>query len=107
MTSAPGPAARHDGAGDRSPFNGSDVCAAAALPLVPGRRTVMFDQDVWDFGDVAGLAAYLDLRDSRDFGFTAITDRRWRLVAKEYIYARLAPADPVRGRCCPAPAGSR
>ena len=91
---APGPAARHDGAGDRSPFNGSDVCAAAALPLVPGGRTVMFDQDVWDFGDVAGLAAYLDLRDSR-LGFTAITDRRWRLVAKEYIYARLAPADPV------------
>ncbi len=91
---APGPAARHDGAGDRSPFNGSDVCAAAALPLVPGGRTVMFDQDVRDFGDVAGLATYLDLRDSR-LGFTAITDRRWRLVAKEYIYARLAPADPV------------
>ena len=91
---APGPAARHDGAGDRSPFTGSDVCAAAALPLVPGGRTVMFDQDVWDFGDVAGLAAYLHSRDSR-LDFTAITDRRWRLVAKEYIYARLAPADPV------------
>jgi integrase len=87
--------ARHDGAGGhRSPFTGSDVCAAAALPLAPGGRTVWFDQDVWDFGDVAGLAAYLNLCDTR-LDFTAITDRRWRLVAKEYIYARLAPADPV------------
>jgi len=91
----PGSAARHYGAGDhRSAFTGSDVCAAAALPLAPGGRTVWFDQDVWDFGDVAGLAAYLNLCDTR-LDFTAITDRRWRLVAKEYIYARLAPADPL------------
>ena len=91
----PGPAARHDGgAGARSPFTGSDVCAAAGLRLVPGGRTVCFDQDVWDFRDVAGLAAYLDVRDTR-LDFTTITDPRWRLVAKEYIYARLAPADPV------------
>jgi hypothetical protein len=91
----PGPAARHDGGADaRSPFTGSDVCAAAALPLVPGGRTVSFDQDVWDFRDVAGLAAYLDVRDTR-LDFTTITDPRRRLVAKEYIYARLAPADPL------------
>jgi hypothetical protein len=91
----PGPAARHDSAGDHpSPFTGSDVCAAAALPLASGGRTVWFDQDVWDFGDVAGLAAYLNLCDTR-LDFTAITSRRWRLVAKEYIYARLAPADPL------------
>jgi len=91
----PGLAARHDGAGDhRSPFTGSDVCAAAALPLASGGRTVWFDQDVWDFGDVEGLAAYLRQCDTR-LDFTAITDRRWQLVAKEYIYARLAPADPV------------
>ena len=69
------------------------MCAAAALLLVPGGHTASFDQDVWDFGDVAGLAAYLDMRDTR-LDFTTITDPRWRLVAKEYIYARLAPADP-------------
>ena len=34
------------------------------------------------------------MRDTR-LDFTTITDRRWQLVAKEYIYARLAPADPV------------
>jgi len=91
----PGPAARHDGGTNaRSPFTGSDVCAAAALPLIPGGRTVSFDQDVWDFRDVAGLAAYLDVRDTR-LDFTTITDPRRRLVAKEYIYARLAPADPL------------
>jgi hypothetical protein len=91
----PGPAARHDGgAGSLSPFTGSDVCAAAALPLVPGGRPVVFDQDVWDFRDVAGLAACLDVCDTR-LDFTTITDPRRRLVAKEYIYARLAPADPL------------
>ena len=92
---APGPAVRPGSAGGpRSPFTGSDVCAAAALPLAPGGRTVMFDQDVWHFGDVEGLAAYLRQCDPR-LDFTAITERRWQLVAKEYIYARLAPADPV------------
>ena len=91
----PVPAARHDGAGaPRSPFTGSDVCAAAGLPIVPGGRTVMFDQDAWHFDDVAGLPAYLP-RTSIRLDFTIITEPRWRLVAKEYIYARLAPADPV------------
>ena len=69
--------------------------AAAALPLVPGGRTVSFDQDVWDFRDVAGLAAYLEVRDTR-LDFTTITDPRLWLVAKEYIYARLAPGAPAR-----------
>jgi hypothetical protein len=87
-----GPAARPGSA--RSPFTGSDVCAAAALPLAPGGRTVMFDQDVWHFGDVEGLAAYLRQCDTR-LDSTVITSQRWQLVAKEYIYARLAPADPV------------
>ena len=91
----PGPAARHDGAGEtRSPFTGSDVCAAAGLRIVPGGHTVSFDQDAWHFNDVAGLPAYLH-RTSVRLDFTIITRRRWQLVAKEYIYARLAPANPV------------
>ncbi len=91
----PDPAARHDGAGGyRCPFTGSDVCAAAGLRIVPGGRTVMFDQDAWHFDDVAGLPAYLP-RTSVRLDFTIITEPRWRLVAKEYIYARLAPAGPV------------
>jgi len=91
----PHPAARPGGAaGHRSPFAGSDVCAAAALRIVPGGHTVMFDQDVWDFRDVDGLAVHLHPNEIR-LDFTAIADRRWRLAAKEYIYARLTPADPV------------
>jgi integrase len=90
----PGHAARHDSAAGRSPFTGSDVCAAAGLQIIPGGCRVSFDQDVWDFSDVAGLPAYLP-RASVRFDFTAITGRHWKLVAKEYIYARLAPADPV------------
>lgn len=93
--SRPDPAARRDGAGrHHSPFTGSDACTAAGLRIVPGGRTVMFDRDVWDFGDVDGLAVCLHPNETR-LDFTAITDRRWQLVAKEYIYARLAPADPV------------
>ena len=93
----PGPAARHrhdDASEHRSPFTGSDVCAAAGLRIVPGGHTVSFDQDAWHFGDVAGLPAYLH-RTSVRLDFTIITRRRWQLVAKEYIYARLAPAGPV------------
>ena len=90
----PGPATRHDGAGGRSPFTGSDVCTAAGLRIVPGGRTVLFDLDVWDFGDVDGLAVHLHPNETR-LDFTAIAGRHWKLVAKEYIYARLAPADPV------------
>ena len=90
-----GPAAHRDSAaGRRPPFTGSDVCAAAGLRIVPGGHTASFDQDVWDFSDVAGLPAYLPVTGVR-FDFTIITDRRWQLVAKEYIFARLAPADPV------------
>ncbi len=91
----PGPLADSDGAGGhRSPFTGSDVCTAAGLRIVPGGRTVLFDLDVWDFGDVDGLAIHLHPNETR-LDFTAITARHWQLAAKEYIYARLAPADPV------------
>ena len=68
----PHPAARPGGAAShRSPFAGSDVCAAAALRIVPGGHTVMFDQDVWDFRDVDGLAVHLHPNEIR-LDFTAI-----------------------------------
>ena len=72
----------------------SRLCAAAGLRIVPGGHAVLFDQDVWHFGGVDGLPAHLELSSIR-FDFTAVTDRRWRLLAKEYIFARLAPADPA------------
>jgi integrase len=90
----PGHAAARAITGSRSPFTGSDVCACAGLALVPGGRAVRFDEDLWDFGDVAGLPAYLP-RASVRLDFSLIADPRWRLVAKECICARLAPAHPA------------
>ena len=37
--------------------------------------------------------------------FTAISDPRWRLAVKEYVFALLPPAIP-RSRSCPAPSAS-
>src|SRR5450755_252027 len=78
---------------DASPFAGADVCAEAGLKIRPGGRTVMFADDVWHFAGVAGLP--VQMRDSvTRMDFTTISDPRWRLTAKEYLFARLAPAHP-------------
>jgi hypothetical protein len=88
----------HAAAGPRtplaSPFTRSQVCAAAGLAIIPGGKPVLFDQDAWHFGDVDGLPAQL-VPARRRLDFTVIADPRWRLVAKEYIFARLAPAHPA------------
>ena len=77
-----------------SPFTGSQVCAAAGLTIAAGGQPVPFDQDLWDFRGVEGLPVQMYPGRLR-LDFTAITDPRWRLVAKEYIFARLAPAHPA------------
>ena len=73
-----------------SPFAGMDICAAAGLGLLPGAAGPVFDQDVWDFGGLAGLPAYLQLS-FRRLDFTAITSPAWRLVAREHMAALLVP----------------
>ena len=50
----------------------------------------MFDDDLWDFTDVAGLPVSMG-PNIRRLSFTQITDPRWRLVAKELIFAMLVP----------------
>jgi hypothetical protein len=77
-------------ASGRSPFAGADVCQHAGLTLPPRTRRPVFDDDLWDFTDVSGLPVSMPLSDRR-FSFTAITGPRWRLVAKELIFAMLAP----------------
>ncbi|MGA8016495.1 MAG: site-specific integrase [Candidatus Dormiibacterota bacterium] len=74
----------------RSPFAGADVCQHAGLTLPPGTRRPGFDDDLWDFTDVSGLPVSMPLSDRR-FSFTPITSPRWRMVAKELIFAMLAP----------------
>jgi hypothetical protein len=77
-------------AGSPSPFTGADVCRQAGLTLPPGSLGPRFDDDVWDFTDVAGLPASMPLA-VRRFSFTPIANPSWRLVAKELIFAMLAP----------------
>jgi hypothetical protein len=74
----------------RSVFAGADVCRLAGLQLPAGAARPMFDADRWDFTDVIGLPVQMPPA-ARRFGFIAITDPRWRLVAKELILALLAP----------------
>jgi hypothetical protein len=54
----------------------------------------MFDDDTWLFGDVEGLSVQMSRPRSTRLDFTAISDPRWRLAAKEYLFARLAPGHP-------------
>jgi integrase len=74
----------------RSPFAGAGICRQAGLTLPDGASRPNFDDDLWDFTDVAGLPVSLPLA-VRRFSFAQIADPRWRLVAKELIFAMLAP----------------
>ncbi|HUY46004.1 MAG TPA: hypothetical protein VMV92_09800 [Streptosporangiaceae bacterium] len=74
----------------RSPFAGADVCREAGLTLPGGTRRPAFEDDRWDFTQVAGLPMQMGLA-LRRLDFTTITNPRWRLVAKEQIMAMLAP----------------
>lgn len=73
-----------------SPFARADVCREAGLSLPTAARRPRFADDVWDFTDVVGLPVQMPLA-RRRFDFAAITDPRWRLVAKELVLALLAP----------------
>ncbi|MFJ7592323.1 site-specific integrase [Streptomyces sp. NPDC097617] len=73
-----------------SPFTGADVCEAARLPLPKLSRRSLFDDDIWYFIDVEGLSQqHPDYAKRLDF--TGIRNPRWRLTAKEFFFARLAP----------------
>jgi len=74
----------------RSRFAGADICRQAGLTLPDGAARPDFDDDLRDFTDVAGLPVSLALA-VRRFGFAQIADPRWRLVAKELIFAMLVP----------------
>ena len=74
----------------RSPFAGADICAHTGFRLHPGHSGPVFDTDVWDFTGVVGLPVQMP-RSEQIFNFTAITSPRWRLVAKELVFALLVP----------------
>ncbi|MDF6066763.1 site-specific integrase [Streptomyces sp. JH010] len=79
-----------------SPFVGAQLCPLFGFALPPGRTGPYFDQDRWPFDAVIGLPAYLR-PNQRALDFTPITHPEWRLTAKEYIAALMAPRhDAVR-----------
>ena len=73
-----------------SPFTGADICARAGFTVQPGQRAPRFDDDAWDFGMVANLPVQVAGRD-RYWNFAMIINPRWRLVAKELMFALLVP----------------
>jgi hypothetical protein len=89
MTAAVLPDLQHPQPG-RSPFTGADICRQAGLALPAGAARPNFDDDLWDFTGVIGLPVSLALA-VRRFSFTQIADPRWRLVARELIFAMPVP----------------
>jgi hypothetical protein len=73
-----------------APFSGTGLCAEAGWRLRAGGRRPVFDDDVWCFGDVDGVAVQLREPDVR-MDFTTVCDLRWRLLARQYLLARLVP----------------
>jgi hypothetical protein len=76
--------------GRQSVFAGLDICREAGLALPGGTLRPVFEDDRWDFTAVIGLPNQMS-KVSRRFDFTAITNNRWRVIAKEQITAMLAP----------------
>jgi integrase len=74
----------------RSVFAGLDICREAGLALPDRTLRPVFEDDRWDFTAVIGLPNQM-AKVSRRFNFTAITNTRWRVIAKEQITAMLAP----------------
>ena len=74
-----------------SPFSGTDLCAGAGWLLLAGGRRPVFDDDVWCFGDVDGLAVQLSEGDVRmEFPRSAIRAGGW------------SPRNTCWPGCCPA-----
>ena len=77
-----------------SPFRGLDVCREAGFQLPANAHRPIFEHDRWDFTDVVGLPVDMPLANRR-FDFAAITNLRWRQVAKELMLAMLVPRHPA------------
>lgn len=73
-----------------SPFTGADICAQAGFTVHPGQPAPRFDDGAWDFRVVANLPVQAAGRD-RYWDFTLIDNPRWRLVARELMFALLVP----------------
>lgn len=73
-----------------SPLAHVDICEAAGLTVRPGGARPRVGELIWDFTDVEGLSVSV-APSVCIYDFAVINDPRWRVVAQEYIFARLAP----------------
>lgn len=74
----------------RSPFAGVDIAAAAGLELRPKGHRPWFEEDCWDMRALAGAPKTME-GNRKVWRFDLVVDPRWRLVAKEFVLARLFP----------------
>ena len=77
-----------------APFSGLDVADTAGLRLRPGSSRAVFDQDVWDLSGLTDAPVIMGAH-RKILDFTLITNPRLRVVAREYLMARLAPGHPA------------
>ncbi|MDG9713004.1 site-specific integrase [Streptomyces sp. DH10] len=67
-----------------------DICEAAGLTVRKGGIRPRVGDLIWSFADVEGLP--VSLRPSeRKLDFSKVRNPRWRVVAQEFSFARLAP----------------
>lgn len=77
-----------------SVFSGLDVAETARLQLLPGSPRPVFDHEIWNLTGLVGAPVVMGAH-SKILDFTTISHPRWRLVAREYLLARIAPHHPA------------
>jgi hypothetical protein len=73
-----------------SPLAGIDICQTVGLAVRPGGTRPLVGQLIWDFADLEDLPAHLQPAQAR-VDFTGIDSPKWRTLAQEYMFARMAP----------------
>lgn len=91
MSAAPLPAAQARWAPGRSAFAGAGICATAGFRLPQDATRPVFEDDIWDFAKVIGLPQMSRRPSQCRLDFTRISNPRWRVLAKEYLLALMAP----------------
>jgi hypothetical protein len=72
------------------PLAGVDICQAVGLEVRPGGTHPRVGDLIWVFSDLEDLPAHLQSAQVR-LDFTGILNPKWRPLAQEYLFARMAP----------------
>jgi len=91
MSAAPLPADQAGRVPGRPAFAGAGICATAGFALPQDATRPVFEDDIWDFAEVIGLPRMSRRPSQCRLDFTRIRNPRWRVLAKEYLLALMAP----------------